>query len=157
MTNFVKIHCMTAEKLAEFLERVDYGANGPWYKWFDRVYCKKCEAEAGDGDLPCDNGDCCVIEDSTKAIIQAWLESEYYEGILMKLRERAKALEAERDRYRGVIRILEADVKRARREGAEDLAKALMRAYGAYDKGHMVSVADILEDIRFFSRKYTEG
>ncbi len=75
----------------------------------------------------------------------------------MKLRERVKALEAERDRYRGVIRILKADVKRARREGAEDLAKALIRAYSAFDKGHMVSAGDIIEDISFFSRKYTEG
>ena len=75
----------------------------------------------------------------------------------MKLKARLKEYEKKIELQRGVIRILEADVKKARREGAEDLAKALMRAYGAFDKGHMVSVGDILEDIAFFSKKYTEG
>lgn len=75
----------------------------------------------------------------------------------MKLKERLKECEKKIELQRGVIRILEADVKKARREGAEDLAKALMRAYSTFDKGHMVSVGDILEDIAFFSKKYTEG
>lgn len=74
----------------------------------------------------------------------------------MKLKQRLKEYEHQAEIYKGVIRILEDEVKKSRREGAEDLAKALMRAYGAYDKGHMVCVGDILEDIRFFSRKYTE-
>ena len=75
----------------------------------------------------------------------------------MKLKERLKEYEHQAEIHKGVIRILEADVKKARREGTEDLAKALMRAYGAFDKGHMVSAGDILEDIAFFSKKYTEG
>lgn len=75
----------------------------------------------------------------------------------MKLKARLKEYEKKIELQRGVIRILEADVKKARREGAEDLAKALMRVYGAFDKGHMVSARDILEDISFFSKKYTEG
>ena len=75
----------------------------------------------------------------------------------MKLKQKLLEYEKKIELQKGVIRILEAEVKKSRREGAEDLAKALMRAYGAYDKGHMVCVGDILEDIRFFSRKYTEG
>ena len=75
----------------------------------------------------------------------------------MKLKARLKEYEKKIELQRGVIRILEADVKKSRREGAEDLAKALMRAYNTFDKGHMVSVGDILEDIAFFSKKYTEG
>ncbi len=91
MTNFVKIHCMTAEKLAEFLAKVDSHGDGPWWKWFDRVYCKKCEAEAGDGDLPCDNADCCALaDDSSKAVIRAWLESEYYEGDFNEVKREGK-------------------------------------------------------------------
>ena len=45
----------------------------------------------------------------------------------MKLKARLKEYEKKIELQRGVIRILEADVKKARREGAEDLAKALMR------------------------------
>ena len=75
----------------------------------------------------------------------------------MKLKERVAELENTVKRYKGVIRILEADVKKSRREGAEDLAKALMRAYSTFDKGHMVSAGNILKDIAFFSKKYTES
>ena len=67
----------------------------------------------------------------------------------MKLKARLKEYEENIERYRGVIRIVERDIRSARREGAEDLARSLMRAYGVFDKGHMVSVADILEDISF--------
>jgi hypothetical protein len=75
----------------------------------------------------------------------------------MKLKEKLKEYEKKIELQKGVIRILEADVRRARYTGAQDLALALMRAYSAFDRGHMVSVADIMEDIAFFSKKYTEG
>lgn len=75
----------------------------------------------------------------------------------MKLKERLKGYEKKIELQKGVIRILESDVRMARYTGAQDLALALMRAYSTFDKGHMVSVADILEDIAFFSMKYTEG
>ena len=55
----------------------------------------------------------------------------------MKLKQKLLEYEKKIELQRGVIRILEDEVKKSRREGAEDLAKALMRAYGAYDKGHM--------------------
>lgn len=75
----------------------------------------------------------------------------------MKLKERLKKYEKKIELQRGVIRILEADLRRAWYTGAQDMALALMRAYSTFDKGHMVSVGDILEDIAFFSKKYTEG
>lgn len=43
MTNFVKLHCMTAEKLAEWLSKADKCGEGPWWKWFSDTYCKQCD------------------------------------------------------------------------------------------------------------------
>lgn len=81
MTNFVKIHCMTVEKLAEFLAKCDSSGEGIWWKWFDETRCKKCEAEAGDGDVPCEDlCECALYDDSPKAVILEWLESEYVEA-----------------------------------------------------------------------------
>ena len=77
MTNFVKLHCMTAEKLAEWLASFDVG-EGPWYKWHEKNYCKKCESDAGDGDVLCEDcGDC--IYGDTADIIKLWLEAEFVE------------------------------------------------------------------------------
>lgn len=80
MTNFVKLHCMTAEKLAEFLCEADRYDEGPWYKWFNEKYCKKCDEKSGDDDVPCSETLKCVIFDSDKDVILAWLESEYVEA-----------------------------------------------------------------------------
>ena len=77
MTNFVKIHCMTAEKLAECLSEVDKVGEGPWWKWFDNNCCKKCEEK---GVFVCGDTGGCAFDDSPKAVILAWLESEYVEA-----------------------------------------------------------------------------
>ena len=77
MTNFVKLHCKTIDALAEWLASFDVG-EGPWYKWFEQKYCKKCEADAGEGDVPCEEcGDC--IYCGTADIIKLWLMAEYVE------------------------------------------------------------------------------
>ena len=83
MTNFVKIHCMTEEKLAEFLSKVDtYGEGGPWWKWFDDTKCKACEEKANkEGcDVPCEGLCECIHDDTDEAVILEWLRAEYREG-----------------------------------------------------------------------------
>ena len=75
----------------------------------------------------------------------------------MKLKARLKEYEETIERYRGVIRILERDIRSARREGAEDLARSLLIAYSAYEPEHPVKACDVIEDIKFFVRKFTEG
>lgn len=81
MTNLIKLQSMKMEEVAEFLAKLDCYCEGPWWKLFDQNYCKKCEAEAGDGDVPCEDALCCVLhDDSLKAVILSWLESEYVEA-----------------------------------------------------------------------------
>ena len=82
MTNFVKIHCMKIEQLAELLSKCSVYGEGPWYKWFDEVYCKKCEriAKGCGGDVPCEfETGCPLYDDSDKNIILMWLNAEYKE------------------------------------------------------------------------------
>lgn len=76
MTNFIKLHCMTAEKLAEFFSEVDKVSEGPWWKWFGDTYCKQCHEK---NVFSCDDTGKCAFDDSPKAVILGWLESEYVE------------------------------------------------------------------------------
>lgn len=76
MTNFVKLHCMTAEKLAEFLCENDTCDEGPWWEWFNDTYCKQCNEKSV---FPCENAGKCPFGDSPKGVVLCWLESEYVE------------------------------------------------------------------------------
>ena len=77
MTNFVKLHCMTAEKLAEWLSKADKCGEGPWWKWFSDTYCKQCDEK---NVFSCDDTGKCAFDDSPKAVVLGWLESEYVEA-----------------------------------------------------------------------------
>ena len=82
MTNFVKLHCKKIDELAEFLQKCSACGEGPWYKRFDEMYCKKCERIAEDcgGDVPCEfEMECPLYDDSDKNIILMWLNAEYQE------------------------------------------------------------------------------
>lgn len=44
MTNYEHLKSLPIEKLSTFLsERCDCD-NAPWYVWFDKVYCSKCDS-----------------------------------------------------------------------------------------------------------------
>lgn len=44
MTNFDKLKNMTAEELAEFIDKHGIYDDTPWMNWFYETYCNNCES-----------------------------------------------------------------------------------------------------------------
>lgn len=94
MNNFEKLKSMSAEELAEWLDKHGQFDNSPWMLWWDRNYCKNCE------DIICKSSDdsrhfpcayceiydkCRYFQDQedvpdNKEIIKMWLKSEVDNG-----------------------------------------------------------------------------
>lgn len=90
MTQFEKFKNIGIDQLAEWLDEYGQFDGSPWIKWFDELYCKKCEPimchyNDSEHEFPCSwcelNGKCkCFPElnntPDTKMIIKMWLETE---------------------------------------------------------------------------------
>jgi hypothetical protein len=95
MNNFEKLKSMSAEALAEWLNKYVSYNDAPWSDWFDQKYCKKCE------DIICKSPDdsrhsvCayCEIYDNCRFFpeiddvpnsletVKMWLESEVEDNV----------------------------------------------------------------------------
>ena len=90
---------MDVNQFAEWLDKYCAFDESPWIKWFDELYCKKCESimchyEDNKNEFPCSY---CELEDKcrffpdldgvpdNKMIIKMWLESEVDDCLRLKL------------------------------------------------------------------------
>lgn len=90
MTRFEEFKNMNIDEFAEWLDKYCAFDESPWIKWFDELYCKKCEPimchyEDSKNEFPCSY---CELEDKckffpdldeapdNKMIIKMWLELE---------------------------------------------------------------------------------
>ena len=90
MTNFEKLKSMNEEEISEFLDSLANIDDNPWIVWFNKRYCKNCEAIRSYARIPdiyydstyCEvNGNCRYFQDKddipdNKEMIEFWLESE---------------------------------------------------------------------------------
>jgi hypothetical protein len=84
VTNFEKIKNMSAEELAEFLDRLDCPEHQPWLDWGNEKFCKKCEpvmVHYVDSPRqfevsPCDIGECPFGVGDISTWCLMWLNSE---------------------------------------------------------------------------------
>ena len=90
MTNFEKLKSMNEEEISKFLDSLVNIDDNPWIVWFNKRYCKNCEAIRSYAQIPdiyydstyCEvNGNCRYFQDKddipdNKEMIELWLASE---------------------------------------------------------------------------------
>lgn len=89
-TRFDVFKLMTLDQLTEWLDKYGQSDGSWWMDWFDKKYCKNCEAimcsyENRENEFPCSyceiNNKCKFFPNidhapNNKEIIKMWLESE---------------------------------------------------------------------------------